>query len=214
MAPRATDDDCWRGRGSDAVFVPGLPGEVPAAAALPELFEAMACCTRCELALERTQVVPGVGPADARVMLLGEAPGAQEDRAGEPFVGRAGKLLDQLLAAASLRRSDVFITNVVACRPPKNRNPRAREVRAHAPWLDAQLRLVRPEVVVTLGSVALKHFVKAGKITELHGAPQALVRGDLSTILLPTYHPAAALRRRELRPVLEADLARLPGLLE
>lgn len=181
---------------------------------LDELFDAMLECTLCELASSRTQVVPGVGPADADVMLVGEAPGAQEDRAGAPFVGAAGKLLDGLLEEVGLRRGRLFITNVVACRPPGNRNPRVREIRAHAPWLEAQLRLVAPKVVVTLGRVPLVYFVPEGKITRLHGSPLRVERPDGTLTLLPTFHPAAALRRRrELVDVLRADLAAVPGLL-
>src|SRR5437868_3108975 len=114
----------------------------------------MSACTRCELALNRTQVVPGVGNRNAEIMLLGEAPGKNEDLEGRPFVGRGGQLLDEVLAKAGISRDDVFITNTAACRPPKNRPPKPAEVRAHAPWLDQQIRLVDPIVIVTLGRVA------------------------------------------------------------
>lgn len=206
---KATRNGCWQGKGDASPFVAGLPETVPRARSLPELFAAMACCTRCDLAPERTRVVHGVGSPDAEVLLVGEAPGAQEDRQGEPFVGRAGKLLDRLLQGAGLRRDEVFITNVVACRPPANRNPRVREVRAHAPWLEEQIRLVAPVVIVTLGRIALTYFLPGGKITELRGVPQRLERVGGEIWLLPLYHPAAALRRRELIPEMEADFARL-----
>lgn len=182
---------------------------------LEDLHEAMLGCVACELAESRTQVVPGVGPDDADVVLLGEAPGAREDKGGAPFVGAAGKLLDGLLEDVGVERNRLYIANTVACRPPKNRNPRVREVRAHAPWLEEQLRLVAPRVVVTLGRVPLVYFFPDAKITEVHGEPRWVERDDVAFHLLPTFHPAAALRRRrELLDVLRADLAKLTGLLE
>ncbi|HEX9108253.1 MAG TPA: uracil-DNA glycosylase, partial [Longimicrobiales bacterium] len=164
--------DCWHGMGDDAPFVPGWPATVPASASLPALFQAMSCCTRCELAPGRTQVVHGVGSARARIMFVGEAPGKQEDLKGEPFVGQAGRLFDRLLAENGLERADVFITNVVACRPPANRTPKASEVKAHAPWLERQLQLVQPEVLVTMGRIALTYFLPGAKVTQLRGVPQ------------------------------------------
>lgn len=204
---------CWRGEGDPAPFVPGVPERVPRAATLRALFGAMACCTRCDLARGRTQVVAGVGPARARIMFVGEAPGADEDRQGAPFVGRSGRLLDRLLAANHLRRDDVFITNVVACRPPGNRNPRAREIHAHAPWLEEQIRLVAPRLLVTLGRIALTYFIPKAKITEIRGVPQTVERNGRSIPLLPLFHPSAILRRRELLPAMEEDFARIPALL-
>jgi DNA polymerase len=204
---------CWRGKDDPTPYVAGLPEEVPHARSLERLFDAMVCCTRCELAPGRTQVVTGAGSRSARVLLLGEAPGAQEDRQGRPFVGRAGQLLDRVLAASGLSRDEVFITNVVACRPPGNRTPRAQEVRAHSPWLEAQLRLIAPELVVTLGRVALTYFLPRAKVTEVSGTPQRMEKSGRSFLLLPLFHPAAALRRPELVPVLEEGFARIPSLL-
>ncbi|MGH7465229.1 MAG: uracil-DNA glycosylase, partial [Longimicrobiales bacterium] len=132
-------EHCWIGRNDRGPFVPGIPATVPRYRSLVKLNDEMACCTRCDLALGRTQVVRGIGPKRARVLFLGEAPGASEDRAGEPFVGAAGRLLDRLLEESGLLRSDIYITNVVACRPEKNRAPRVSEVKAHAPWLEEQL---------------------------------------------------------------------------
>jgi DNA polymerase len=186
---------------------------VPAATSLDELFAKMICCTRCDLAPARTQVVVGTGPAPARLMFVGEAPGAQEDSAGRPFVGRAGRLLDRLFEANGLDRDDVFITNIVACRPPGNRTPRVREIRAHSPWLEEQLRLVRPEVIVTLGRTALTYFLPEARVTEIRGIPQTIEKSGRSLTLLPLFHPAAALRRPELVPVLEEDFAKIPDLL-
>ncbi|MBX6363337.1 MAG: uracil-DNA glycosylase [Gemmatimonadetes bacterium] len=206
--------DCWRGKGDQAPFVPGRPERIPRAASLGALFRSMACCTRCELATGRTQVVAGVGAPHARVMFIGEAPGAEEDRRGEPFVGAAGRLFNRLLKENGFSRDEVFITNVVACRPPGNRTPRAREVRAHSPWLEEQLRLVDPDVLVTLGRIALTYFLPRAKVTEVRGRPQEVERNGRVIPLLPLLHPAAILRNREeLLPRMETDFARLRPLL-
>jgi DNA polymerase len=203
---------CWTGKDDPAPFVPGLPAEIPRARSLKQLYGEMVCCTRCELAEGRTQVVIGTGATRARVMLIGEGPGAKEDAAGVPFVGSAGKLLDQLLAAGGIGRADVFITNVVACRPPGNRAPKPREVAAHAPWLEEQIRLVKPVIIGTLGRTALVYFFPKAKITELHGQELGIERDARSIALVPMFHPAAALRRRELIPVLEEDFRALGRL--
>lgn len=198
--------DCWRGIGDPRPFVPGFPERVPRARSLPALFREMVCCTRCELAPARTQVVLGVGDPAARIMFVGEAPGKQEDRKGEPFVGQAGTLFDQLLAENGLSRGDVFITNVVACRPPANRTPRPTEVKAHAPWLEEQIRLVSPALIVTLGRIALTYFLPKARVTELRGTVQRLQRDSGPVRLLPLLHPAAVLRnRREMLPGMQAD---------
>lgn len=210
---RPKEGNCWKGKGDPTPFVPGVPDPVPSYRSLGALFADMACCTRCELALGRTQVVPGVGPRRAAVFILGEAPGADEDRRGAPFVGRAGRLLDRLLADAGVDRRSVFITNVVACRPPGNRTPRAAEIRAHAPWLESQLRLVRPRLVVTLGRVALGYFIRGAKVTELRGKPTTVQHDGRLLTILPTIHPAAALRAPDLVPSLEEDFGRIPEIL-
>lgn len=209
----AVTEHCWVGRDDPAPFIPGIPAEVPRYRSVSTLNEEMACCTRCELAPGRTQVVRAVGAKRARVLFLGEAPGASEDRAGEPFVGSAGRLLSRLLEEAGLDRSDVYITNVVACRPPKNRTPRVSEVKAHSPWLEEQLRLVKPEVVVTLGRVALTYFIPKAKITLLSGTPQEVEWNGRTLRLLPLFHPAAALRAPDLLPRLEAGFAALRSML-
>ena len=160
----------------------------------------------CEAA---TNIVPGEGNPSAEVMLVGEAPGASEDKQGRPFVGRAGKLLDQLLAEAGLAREDVYITNVVKARPPGNRDPKALEVAHHIPWLEQQLALVKPSVVIPLGRHALAHFAPGQKITAVHGT--LIVERERR--LVPWLHPAAALRNRDLRETLFADARALPGIL-
>jgi uracil-DNA glycosylase len=194
-------------------FVPGGPAVVGRYASLTALNADMVGCTRCELAQHRTQVVPGVGPVRARVMFLGEAPGAKEDLAGQPFIGAAGRLFARLLEPTGLRREEVYITNVAACRPPKNRTPRPREIRAHAPWLEEQIRLVQPEVIATLGRVALTYFVPGAKITELCGVPRTIEWQGRAVILLPLFHPAAALRSPDRVPILEHGFEVLRTLL-
>jgi uracil-DNA glycosylase len=158
---------------------------------------------------EATHLVPGEGAADARVVLVGEAPGGREDATGRPFVGAAGKLLDLLLEEAGLARSAVFITNVVKARPPGNRDPRADEVAHHRPWLDAQLQVIAPEVVVPLGRHAMGHFLSGPTITEAHGQ---VVEADGRRVL-PWFHPAAALHNQRLRETLFADARALRDAL-
>ena len=154
-----------------------------------------------EICMQATRIVPGEGPADARVVLVGEAPGAREDATGRPFVGSAGKLLDRLLAEAGLKREDVFVTNVVKARPPKNRDPRADEVAHYRPWLERQLDVIAPDLVVPLGRHALAHFVDGVTITAAHGR----VVEAAGRRVLPWFHPAAALHDQSLRETLLAD---------
>jgi len=170
----------------------------PATAAgdtLTEVGDAARGCVLCPLAATRTQVVFGVGAADARLMFVGEGPGQQEDLQGEPFVGRAGKLLTQLIEGIGLTRSDVYIANVVKCRPPGNRDPVPIEIESCSPWLDRQLALIRPEVIVTLGNFATKLLLdtKTG-ITRLRGRQFPFSRAGVQALLVPTLHPAAVLR--------------------
>lgn len=155
-------------------------------------------------------MVPGEGNPEAELMLVGEAPGASEDEQGRPFVGRAGKLLDEVLEAAGLAREDVYITNVVKARPPRNRDPRAGEVAHHLPWLEAELALVQPRLVIPLGRHALAHFSDRAKISDVHGT-ELTERGRA---LFPLYHPAAALRGGGLRETLFEDARALRAVLE
>jgi DNA polymerase len=151
-------------------------------------------CTTC------TNFVPGEGSPAAEVVIVGEAPGATEDAEGRPFVGRAGRLLDEVLVEAGLSRPDVWITNVVKARPPGNRDPRADEVAHHRPWLEREIAALAPRLVVPVGRHALARFAPAAKISEVHGR---LLDG--SPPLFPLYHPAAALRSTKLRETLFAD---------
>jgi len=152
-------------------------------------------CTRCKLCHARTHIVFGVGNPKARLMFVGEGPGADEDRIGEPFVGRAGKLLTSLIEGIGLTRDDVYIANVVKCRPPGNRDPQPDEIEACAPWLDRQLELIRPRVIVTLGNFATKLLLDTKEgITKLRGREFAFSRAGIDATLLPTFHPSAVLR--------------------
>ncbi len=166
-------------------------------------------CRRCDLHKGRVQVVPGAGSAEADVLFIGEGPGAREDEAGLPFVGRSGQLLDELLQGVGLDRDKVFITNVVKCRPPENRAPHVDEVRACRGYLKRQLAVIRPLLVVTLGRFAMELFVSNGRISEIHGQP----RHKDGMVTLPLYHPAAALYRRSLQSVVREDFERIPELL-
>jgi len=166
-----------------------------AGASLAEIALVASGCTLCRLAEERTQVVFGVGRPDADLMFVGEGPGEQEDLKGEPFVGRAGQLLTQLIEGIGLTRDDVYIANVVKCRPPGNRDPQPDEIEACAPWLDRQLALIEPRVIVTLGNFATKLLLdtKDG-ITKVRGREFPFSRAGVDAVLLPTFHPSAVLR--------------------
>ena len=175
---------------------------------------AVASCTKCRLAQGRTQVVFGVGNSNADLMFVGEAPGFHEDQQGKPFVGQAGKLLDRLLAGIGLEREQVYIANVLKCRPPGNRDPQPDEIEACEAHLFRQIELIQPKVVATLGNFATK--LLSGKptgITRVHGTEQPTTLGGRRVVLYPLYHPAAALYTPAMLKVLETDFARLPGLL-
>jgi uracil-DNA glycosylase len=181
---------------------------------LVALFKQVSSCTRCPLHETRTKAVFGAGNADAELMFVGEAPGAEEDRQGLPFVGRAGQLLNELLGEIGLAREDVFIANVLKSRPPGNRDPRPEEIAACEPYLFEQVRLIEPRVVCTLGNFSTKLLTgsQAG-ITRVRGTPQLHELGGRAVFLLPLFHPAAALRTPAMKETLRADFARIPGLL-
>jgi len=174
----------------------------------------VAGCTRCRLAQGRTQVVFGAGNPHADLMFVGEAPGFHEDKQGLPFVGQAGKLLEQLLAQIGLQRRDVYIANTLKCRPPGNRDPQPDEIEQCESHLFRQIELIEPKVVATLGNFATK--LLSGRplgITRVHGQEQQTTIGGRSVLLYPLYHPAAALYTPAMLKVLESDFARLPQLL-
>jgi uracil-DNA glycosylase len=181
---------------------------------LREFGEVVSGCTRCALAQGRTQVVFGSGDPNADLMFVGEAPGFHEDKQGVPFVGAAGKLLDQLLAGIGLTRGHVFVCNVLKCRPPGNRDPLPDEIEACEGHLWRQIELIRPRVVATLGNFATK--LLSGKptgITRVHGQEQETTLGGRRVLLYPIYHPAAALYTPRMLEVLQSDFRRIPELL-
>jgi DNA polymerase len=174
----------------------------------------VAGCTKCRLSQGRTQVVFGVGDPAADLMFVGEAPGFHEDKQGYPFVGQAGKLLDKLLAGIGLERSNVYVANVLKCRPPGNRDPQPDEIQACEGHLFRQIELIRPRVVATLGNFATKLLSgKPAGITRVHGVEQEVTLGGSRVLLYPLYHPAAALYTPAMLNVLEQDFARLPELM-
>lgn len=169
----------------------------------------MLTCQECGLAKGRTRVVPGEGPEPAEIMFIGEAPGFQEDRQGRPFVGPAGQFLEELLGLVGLRRDQVYIGNVVKCRPPNNRDPLPTEIAACKHWLDAQIRLVNPQIIVTLGRYSMARWFPGQSISKVHGRP---IERD-GVLIFPMYHPAAALHQNSLRAAIEEDIRKLPDLL-
>jgi DNA polymerase len=187
---------------------------VAAATDLLAYRDAVADCTRCPLAQGRTQVVFGSGDPGADLMFVGEAPGFHEDKQGVPFVGAAGKLLDQLLGEIGLTRADVYVANVLKCRPPGNRDPQPEEIEACESHLWRQIELIQPRVVATLGNFATK--LLSGRptgITRVHGQEQETTLGGRRVLLYPIYHPAAALYTPRMLEVLRSDFARIPELL-
>jgi uracil-DNA glycosylase len=182
---------------------------------LVELYKEVQACTRCPLYETRTKVVFGAGNADADLMFVGEAPGAEEDRQGLPFVGRAGQLLNQMLEEIGLVRDDVFIANVLKSRPPGNRDPQPLEIEACKPYLFEQVRLIEPRVVCTLGNFSTKLLSGSPTgITKVRGTPQLHELGGRTVFLLPLFHPAAALRTPSVKETLRADFATIPELLQ
>ena len=187
---------------------------VERASALRAYADETAGCTRCPLADGRTQVVFGVGNPDADLMFVGEAPGFHEDQQGIPFVGQAGKLLDRLLGGIGLQRSDIYVANVLKCRPPQNRDPQPEEIASCESHLFRQIELIQPKLVATLGNFATK--LLSGKplgITRVHGQDQPVTLGTSQVLLYPLYHPAAALYTPSMLKVLEEDFARIPELI-
>ena len=182
---------------------------------LKAVFHECQSCVRCpQLASTRHSVVFGAGSADADLMFVGEAPGANEDRQGLPFVGQAGTLLDQLLSEIGLTRAEVFVANVLKCRPPGNRDPHPAEVDNCQDWLLRTVELVEPKVICTLGNFATKLLRRDPTgITRLHGRDEVQVLGVRAVRLLPLFHPAAALYTRSMADTLRADFARIPDLL-
>jgi DNA polymerase len=180
-----------------------------AAEQLEQIAVEVNACTLCKLHHGTTKAVPGEGSADAKLMLIGEAPGFHEDRQGRPFVGASGQFLEELLGLAGLRRRDVFIANVVKHRPPNNRDPEPEEISACAHFLDRQINIINPPVIVTLGRFSMARWFPGEKIMRIHGQPRWF--GD--RLIVPMLHPAAALHQPQNRPLIEADFRHLPAIL-
>lgn len=177
---------------------------------LEKVAEEVRICVKCRLSESRTNAVPGEGPSHARVMIVGEGPGGNEDKQGRPFVGAAGKNLERLLEKAGLTRSDVFITNTVKCRPPANRRPRKDELEACHPYLRRQIETLKPRLIVLLGDTALKEFFPDSGLSQLHG--RVTKRGDM--VFFPTYHPASMIYNQSLALTLDEDFSRLGEALQ
>jgi DNA polymerase len=178
--------------------------------ALKAVHAEIAKCTACPLNMGRTKTVPGAGPIDAAIMFIGEAPGFHEDQQGIPFVGAAGRFLNELLDQAGIDRTSVFISNVIKCRPPGNRDPQVNEVQACKSFLDRQIEIINPKVIVTLGRHSMARAFPDEKISLVHGHARKVE----NLIYFPMFHPAAALHQPSLRPTVEADFARLRELLD
>ena len=182
---------------------------------LVSVFREARNCERCGLSESRTQVVFGSGNADADLMFVGEAPGAEEDRQGIPFVGRSGNLLTTMLAEVGIAREDVFIANTLKCRPPGNRDPLTSEIETCRPWLNEQIRLIEPKVVASLGNFATKLLRRDPTgITRVHGQPEEQTIGERTVVLFPLFHPAAALRSKSVADLMRRDVASLAALLD
>ena len=177
--------------------------------ALNELIAEIESCKNCELARHRTRAVPCEGPEDARLLFIGEAPGFYEDQSGRPFVGPAGQYLDQLIGMIGFKRNQVFIANVIKCRPPENRDPLPGEIQACSKWLEQQLEMIKPRVVVTLGRYSMAKYFPGDSISKVHGRAKRIG----GTVYFAMYHPAAALHQGSLRKVIESDMLKLPGVL-
>ncbi len=177
---------------------------------LDKIAQEIATCQTCPLAKTATNPVPGNGDPNAEIMMIGEAPGYWEDQKGIPFVGPAGKLLDELLASIGLNREKVFTTNVLKHRPPGNRDPLPEEIKAYQPFLDRQIAVIDPKVMITLGRFAMYHFLPLGKISQDHGRGRIIEYNGRRMILIPMFHPAAALRGAEVERQLREDFKKIP----
>jgi uracil-DNA glycosylase len=177
---------------------------------LGEIAVGVNACRACPLGGQRTHAVPGEGPVNAEIMFIGEAPGYYEDQQARPFVGAAGQFLEQLLGSVGLKRSDVYIANIIKCRPPGNRDPLPEEISACSGWLTRQIEAIEPKLIVTLGRYSMTRFLPGNIISKVHG--QARRVNDI--LVVPMYHPAAALHQGGLRRTIEEDFRKLPAYLD
>jgi len=176
---------------------------------LTELYKEVRVCQKCILSQGRANAVPGEGPEDAGILFIGEGPGFHEDRQGRPFVGAAGNYLTELLEKIDLKREEVYITNVIKCRPPGNRDPQPEEIEACRPYLDRQIALIRPRLIITLGRYSMQRYFPGASISRIHGQPKRV--GNV--IYYPMFHPAAALHQPRWRSLVEEDICKIPHLL-
>jgi len=176
---------------------------------LTDLYAQIVGCKRCALAQGRSNAVPGEGPENAQIVFIGEAPGFHENRLGRPFVGAAGQFLEELLASIQMRRDDVYICNVIKCRPPNNRDPLPNEIEACAAYLDRQIELIKPRLIVTLGRYSMAKFMPKASISKVHGVSSKI--GEF--VVLPLFHPAAALHQPKYRADIESDMLKIPQIL-
>jgi DNA polymerase len=182
---------------------------------LQQLNKKMAGCSQCALRKGCKNVVPGEGSAETEIMFIGEGPGAKEDELGRPFVGAAGKFLDEMLAAINLKRDEVYIANVVKCRPPQNRDPLPEEATSCWPWLLEQIKIIHPKLIVTLGRHSMERFLPNQKISQVHGkAMRREIEGIGKQVFYTLYHPAAALYNGSMREVLIKDFKRIPRIIK
>jgi uracil-DNA glycosylase len=170
-------------------------------------------CPKCSLQKTALNPVPGDGNPDAKIVIIGEAPGAQEDKIGLPFVGNSGKLLDKLLLSIKLNRSDVFICNILKHRPPENRDPNPDEIKVCVPYLKAQLKIIKPEIVITLGRFAMNFFFPTNSISQMHGQINKVNWQGVPLIIIPVYHPSAGLRNGQMLKSLQTDFAQIGNYL-
>lgn len=177
---------------------------------LSDLYAEIAVCQKCGLAKGRTHTVPGEGPENATLMFIGEAPGFHEDRQGRPFVGAAGEFLEELLSSIGLRREEAYICNVIKCRPPNNREPLFTEIEACRPYLDRQIELVNPRVIITLGRFSMARFFPQSNISKIHGQPKKVG----NRVIIPVYHPAAALHQPRYKADIERDFLKIPQIIQ
>jgi len=177
---------------------------------LAQIAQEVSNCKKCDLQYSRKKGVPGEGPANANIIFIGEGPGFHENEQGRPFVGPAGRYLDELLGLIGIKREEVFIGNVVKCRPPSNRDPQIEELAACASYLDMQIQAINPSVIVTLGRFSMAKFCPNAKISQVHGQAMQI----RSRLIIPMYHPAAALHQPSLKSTVESDFLRIPTLIE
>ena len=188
---------------------------MPQKSQFEKLNKEMLTCVKCNLSKTRTNVVPGEGSANAEIMFIGEGPGKNEDKLGRPFVGQAGKFLNELLTSISLKREDVYIANTVKCRPPGNRDPLPKEKENCWPWLERQLAIIQPKIIIPLGRHSLNLFIPEARISEVHGRAFRKPFTPLKEVVFfPCYHPAAALYNGSMREILIKDFKKIPKILE